>query len=368
MYFDNCLTLLMCLVFILTYNSYVYAKIRPPKGTIECLTIFYCVLTIYICSSQNAVYSDGGSLELGSCALANRLSDGGYTAWYLSKDHLEVGDIVRSRKPINAHKPKITDFPEGTVVALESGDDRESFVLVKIPGVHNPLRVQVSTVERVTFNLTIGDQVCLKEENNKHSSEGILHSIRRDGSATVGFIGLETLWRGSSSELQKTEGYYVGQFVRPKANVSTPRFEWPHKNGAAWATGRISQVLPNGCLVVSFPGRLVFGDESNTFLADPAEVEAVSFDTCPGVVQKYQHIEDFHWAVRPFAIACTLFTAMKLGLFVGQNIGARLKKGPKNSKHGDCQDGQTGANASWLPSPVANILFKEGVVAAPAAR
>jgi hypothetical protein len=281
-----------------------------------------------------------------------------------------VGDIVRSRKQINAHKPKTTEFPEGTVVALESGDDRDSFVLVKIPGVHNPLRVQVSTVERVTFNLAIGDQVCLKEENNKHSSVGILHSIRRDGSATVGFIGLETLWTGSSSELQKTEGYYIGQFVRLKANVSTPRFEWPHKNGAAWATGRISQVLPNGCLVVSFPGRLVFGDESNTFLADPAEVEAVSFDTCPGVVQKYQHIEDFHWAVRPFAIACTLFTAMKLGLFVGQNIGARLKKGRKNSKRhdGDCQDGQTGGNAGWLPSPVANILFKEGVVAAPAAR
>jgi hypothetical protein len=133
--------------------------------------------------------------------------------------------------------------------------------------------------------------------------------------------------------------------------------------------GRISQVLPNGCLVVSFPGRLVLGDESNIFLADPAEVEAVSFDTCPGVVKKYQHIEDFHWAVRPLAIACTLFTAMKLGLFVGQNIGARLKKGQRNLKRhdGNCQDGQTGGNAGWLPPPGANILFKEGV-AAPAAR
>jgi hypothetical protein len=280
-----------------------------------------------------------------------------------------VGDIVRSRKPINAHKPKTTDFPEGTVVDLESGDDRDSFVLVKIPGVHNPLRVQVSTVERVTSNLAMGDWVRLKEENNKHSSVGILHSIRRDGNAAVGFIGLETLWRGSSSELQKTEAYYVGQFVRLKANIFTPRFEWPHKNGPAWAAGRISQVLPNGCLVVSFPGRLVLGDESNIFLADPAEVEAVSFDTCPGVVKKYQHIEDFHWAVRPLAIACTLFTAMKLGLFVGQNIGARLKKGRRNLKRhdGNCQDGQTGGNAGWLPPPVANILFKEGV-AAPAAR
>jgi hypothetical protein len=125
---------------------------------------FFCVPTICISSSQNAVDSDGRSLEVGSSALTNRLS---YTAWYLSKDHLEVGDIVRSRKPINAHKPKTTDFPEGTVVDLESGDDRDSFVLVKIPGVHNPLRVQVSTVERVTSNLAMGDWVRLKEENQQ---------------------------------------------------------------------------------------------------------------------------------------------------------------------------------------------------------
>jgi hypothetical protein len=44
-----------------------------------------------------------------------------------------VGDIVRSIKPINAHKPETTDFLEGTVVDLESGGDRDSFVLVKIP-------------------------------------------------------------------------------------------------------------------------------------------------------------------------------------------------------------------------------------------
>lgn len=313
-------------------------------------------------SSQNALFSDGEPLGLGSRKLTDRLCDGGYSAWYLSKDHLEVGDKVRSRKPLNACKSQTMDVPEGKVVALEYDNDRDSFVLVKIPGKHNPLRVQVSTVERVTSGLAMGDWVRLKEENNKHSSVGILHSVQRDGSTTVGFIGLEILWRGNSSELQKTEAYYVGQFVRLKENVFSPRFEWPRKNGGAWATGKISQVLPNGCLVVSFPGRLVFGDESNIFLADPTEVEKVSFDTCPGVVQKYQHIEDFHWAVRPLAMAFSLFTAMKLGLFVGQNVGARLKKCPRKLKRRDSQDGQTGGNAAgWLPPPVANILFKEGV-------
>lgn len=272
-----------------------------------------------------------------------------------------MGDTVRSRKPLNTCKHQIMDVPEGTVVGLESDSDRDGFVLVKVPGVCNPVKVLMSTVERVTSGLAVGDWVCLEEGDNKHSSVGILHSVQRDGSVGVGFIGLEMLWRGNLTELQVANGYFVGQFVRPKANVFTPRFEWPHKSYGVWATGRISQVLPNGCLLVRFPGRLVFGDETNSSLADPAEVELVSFDTCPGVVQKYQHVEDFHWAVRPLTIAFGLFTAMKFSLFLGRSASSTLKKGNKSSmqRDGNCQDGQAGA--TWLPQPVANILFKEGV-------
>lgn len=259
------------------------------------------------------------------------------------------------------------DIPEGTVAGLETDSDKDGFALVKIPGVHNPVRVLVATVERVTSGLAVGDWVRLKGECRKHSPVGILHSIQRDGSVAVGFIGLETLWRGKSSDLQMADAYYVGEFVRLKTNVFSPRFEWPRKSGGAWATGRISQVLPNGCLAVRFPGRFVLGDESDNFLADPAEVELVSFDTCPGVVQKFQHIEDFHWAVRPFSIAFCVFTAMKVSLFVGRKVTAGVK-GRRNSrrKDGNNQDGQSGGNAAWLPSPVANILFKEGVSTASA--
>ncbi|KAK9932563.1 hypothetical protein M0R45_019795 [Rubus argutus] len=106
---------------------------------------------------------------------------------------------------------------------------------------------------------------------------------------------------------------------------------------------------------IRFPGRLEFGDEARCFLADPSEVELVSFDTCPGVVEKCQHVEDFHWAVRPLAIAFGLFTAMKFSLFVGRNVSASLK-GRRNSGR---RDGQSGRNSAWLPPTVAD-LFKEG--------
>ncbi|GAB2284924.1 hypothetical protein Dimus_019377 [Dionaea muscipula] len=293
------------------------------------------------------------------------------TEWFLLKDNLQEGDIVRSRKASNSSKLETMVIPEGKIVGLEESDNQDGgFVLVRVHGVHDPLRVQTSTLERFTYGFAAGDWVRLKEEDNKqqqHSPVGILHSIYPDGSVAVGFIGLETLWKGKLFELQMAEAYSVGQFVRLKANIFSPRFEWPRKRGGpgGWATGRITHIHPNGCLVVKFPGRLPFGEKQGGFLADPAQVEVVSFETSPGVLQKYQHLEDFHWAVRPLLVAMGLFTAMKLGLFVGRKIGKPKKKSQiiAVTKDGQQVDGAT--NSTWLPSSVATIIFREGATTSP---
>lgn len=320
------------------------------------------------CSSQNAVFTDGEWIDgewigLESRALTERSSIKGYTPWHLSKDHLQVDDVVRSRKPLNARRPRTLDVSEGTVVGLDGGTERSGFVLLKLPGLHNPLKVHESVLERVTSGFAAGDWVSLKNPSNRHSSVGILHSVHRDGSVAVGFIGLETLWRGKISEVQMAKPYYIGQFVRVKDNISAPRFEWPTKRRGGWATGRISQVLPNGCLLAGFPGLFSLGNEPNSFLADPAEVEVVSFDTCPGVVGKYQHIEDYHWSIRPVAIALGLLTTVKLGLSIGRNVKSRLQKRCRNSPQEGCHT-QEGCKAGWIPSPVANIIFRDGVTTA----
>lgn len=324
-----------------------------------------------ICSLQNSVDSDGGWIGLGSRILPDKPSSG-YTEWFLSKDELKVGDMVRSRKPPNSFKPENMDVPEGKVVGLEQSTERDSFVLVRVHGIHDPLRVHVSSLERLTFGLAAGDWVRLKEEDKRHSPVGILHSIGRDGSVAVGFIGLETLWKGQSSELQMAESYSVGQFVRLKANVLSPRFEWPRKRGGVWATGRISRVLPNGCLVVKFPGRLTFGEQCSNFLADAAEVVVVNFSICPGMIKKYQHLEDLHWVVRPLLIALGIFTAMKMGIFIGKrvrgsNSKVKQQQGSVIQKDGQHVDGsQVASNPAWLPLSVANMLFKEGTNASTA--
>lgn len=314
-------------------------------------------------SSQDAVYSDGGWTGLGSKAITDKSAVNGYTEWFLSKDNLQVGDMVRSRKHPNSCKPENMDVPEGTTVGLERDTNRSGFVLVRVHGIHDPVRVHASTLERVTFGLAAGDWVRLKKEDKKHSPVGILHYIRRDGTVAIGFIGVQTLLGGSYSDLEMAESYCVGQFVRLKSNVFSPRFEWPRKRGGEWATGRIFQILPNGCLAVNFPGRLTFGDESSSFLADPAEVEVISFNTSPDMIKKYQHLEDFHWAVRPLLIALGLFTAVKLGLFAGKKVGRSKVKIIQNPVIQDDGLHKEGQNGGWLPPKVANIIFREGVTA-----
>ncbi|KAI4337308.1 hypothetical protein L6164_015741 [Bauhinia variegata] len=317
--------------------------------------------------------NDGGWRYLGTVKVSEKSSSTGYTEWFLSKDRLEVGDMVRSRKPTNSCKPQNMGVPEGTVVGLERNADH-GFVLVRVHGIHDPLRIHTSTLERVTFGLAAGDWVRLKEEPKKHSPVGILHSINRNGRLTVGFIGMETLWEGNSAELEMAESYCVGQFVKLRDNVFNPRFEWPRKRGGAWGTGRISWILPNGCLVVKFPYMLPIGDESRTFLADPSEVEVVNFDTCSGIINKYQHLEDRHWAVRPALIALGLLTALKLGLFIGKKTGRSTKKVNAIENESQYKDDQNSSsptwkpagatnpgNTAWVPSQVANILFREGV-------
>ncbi|KAL5974274.1 hypothetical protein ACLOJK_030938 [Asimina triloba] len=299
----------------------------------------------------------------------------GYIYWFLLKDQLQVGDTVRSRKMAKSCKPESMAVPEGTVVGLEGESNQDDFVLVRVHGIHDPLRIQSSTLERVTYGFAAGDWVRVRDEEKKHSPVGLLHSIDRDGIVSVARIGMENLWKGSYSELQMAEAYCAGQFVRVKANICNPRFEWPQKSGGVWATGRICQVLPNGCLIAKFPGRLVLGDQCE-FLADPAEVEMICFSNCQGLVKKYQHLEDFHWAIRPLMIAASFLTTLKFGLFIGKSmersrsrskIALRSRSLKKKSRSVLVQadvgqtDGQDGSNPTWLPPSVANILFREGV-------
>jgi hypothetical protein len=282
-----------------------------------------------------------------------------HTNWLLYKDKLQVGDKVRSRKLNTSCSSETMEIPDGTVVGLEDDGACDSYVLVRVHGLYDPLKVRSSMVERVTYGFAAGDWVRLREEDKKHSQVGILHGIDRDGSVIVGLIGMDTHWKGNYSDLQMAEAYCVGQFVRLKTSIGSPRFEWQRKKGGGLATGRISQILPNGCLVVKFPGKFSLG-EVYSCLADPSEVEVVSFDKCDGIMKKYEHLEDFHWAVRPLFIAIGFFTALKMGMLAGKVI-VRPRSRKVASISDQCGEPHNSASVAWLPPPVANMFFGDDV-------
>ncbi|KAK9923070.1 hypothetical protein M0R45_031504 [Rubus argutus] len=89
----------------------------------------------------------------------------------------QVGDVVRSRNPLTARKHQVIDVHQGTVTGLETDSDRDGYAPVNIPGVHKPVSV------------------------------------------AAGFIGLETLQRGKSFDIQIADAYYMGEFVRLKPSV-----------------------------------------------------------------------------------------------------------------------------------------------------
>ncbi|XP_023735257.1 E3 ubiquitin-protein ligase KEG [Lactuca sativa] len=307
-------------------------------------------------SSKNAIFDDGKWKNIsgpGPTSILEKSNLNGYTKWFLSKSNLEVGDTVRSRKPLNSCKHENMVVPVGTIVGLDTDNQNQNgYVLVRVHGIHDPVRVHGSTLERVTYGLSPGDWIRFKEENKKRNSNvGIVHTVDRDGSLTVGVIGIETLWKCVYSDVQMAENYCVGEFVRVKRNVFSPRFEWVRKRGGEWGTGRVFLVLPNGCLVVKFPGRLNFSGENDVFMADPGEVELVSFGN--NMVKKYWHLEDFHWGVRPFLVSLGVFTVVKLGVCVGGKM--RVKKNEKSQSEREI------GNAKWLPTNMANIIFREGV-------
>ncbi|OWM86620.1 hypothetical protein CDL15_Pgr015655 [Punica granatum] len=83
----------------------------------------------------------------------------------------------------------------------------------------------------------------------------------------------------------------------------------------------------------------MFGAEEDTFVADPCEVELVSFHNSSGIVKKYRPLEDFHWAVRPAMIALCLSATIKFVSFVlGQS---------KRRPHG--KESQTEAQSQQKP-------------------
>lgn len=322
------------------------------------------------------------------CSGASRLH-----LWSLWKDPFQVGDTVRLKSSVETPRfgwPGEVQESEGKVSEIGVQD---GVILVTFRGSLEAWRADPVQLERVSGGLVVGDWVRLRSgwstdanSGQMPSRVGVVHQVDHSGKLKVAFFGRETLWMGNPAECEKNPSFCNGQYVRLKQEVIAPRFDWPLKESGGWDTGRITNVLPNGGLMVNFPGR--FFNRKGGW-ADPEETEVIRINEISGVINKYQHLEKMHWAVRPALSLIGFLIAARTGVVI-LNLVTRPLRGKKqptsdneagvkvdenqanNAQHlnGFGKELSAPGNPVWLPSQVAaatstvaSLIFGDGVTA-----
>ncbi len=302
---------------------------------------------------------------------------------HLWKDSFQIGDAVILKDWVQSPRfgwPGEFCQSEGTVSGIGVQD---GVIMVTFRGSQEAWRVDPVELERVSGGLVTNDWVRLRsgwsmEANagQMPSRVGIVHHVEHSGKLKVAFFGRETLYTASPVEFEKVSSFFLGQYVRLKVEVVAPRFHWPQQETGGWDTGRIATVLPNGGLFVKFPGRLFTG---KGVWADPEETDVVHLNEISGVINKYQHIQKMHWAVRPALALLGFLIAARTGVVI-VNLVTRPIRGRKeaalenkagrnpNETMENGKDSPSSGNPVWLPSQVAvatstvaSLIFGEGV-------
>lgn len=124
----------------------------------------------------------------------------------------------------------------------------------------------------------VGEWVRMREDANgwkslKPGNIGLVQGIGYaegdawDGNVLVGFCGEQERWVGPASQLEKVDGFEIGQRLKVKECVKQPRFGW---SGHSYASvGTISSIDADGKLRIYTPVG------SKAWMLDPAEVEKV---------------------------------------------------------------------------------------------
>jgi len=305
----------------------------------------------------------------------------GASSLHLWKDSFQIGDAVILKEWVES--PRFGwpgEFHQSEGIVSEIGV-QDGVILVTFRGSQEAWRADPVELERVSGGLVANDWVRLRtgwsiEATNcgqMPSRVGTVHCVEHSGKLKVAFLGRGTLYTASPEEFEKVAPFLHGQYVRMKAEVVAPRFDWPQEEKGGWDTGRIVHILPSGGLFVNFPGRLFTG---KGVWADSEETEVIHLNEISGMINKYQHIEKMHWAVRPTLSLLGFLLAARTGIVI-VNLVTRSLRVRKDTAASENKAGRYHPNESmpnqkdnpvWLPpqvavatSTVANLIFGEGV-------
>ncbi|KAK1277592.1 E3 ubiquitin-protein ligase KEG [Acorus gramineus] len=190
-------------------------------------------------------------------------------------DPFRIGDQVCVKRSVA--EPKFgwggeTHHSVGTINEIES----DGLLIIEIPNRPIPWQADPSDMEKVE-NFKVGDWVRVKAsvpspkygwEDVTRTSIGIIHSLEDDGDMGVAFCFRCKPFCCSVADMEKVPPFDIGQEIHIIPSITQPQLGWSNETTAT--TGKISRIDMDGTLNVRVPGR------SSLWKVSPGDVERLS--------------------------------------------------------------------------------------------
>lgn len=148
-------------------------------------------------------------------------------------EEFKVGDWVRVRPTLTTSKHGLGNVVPGTI-GIVYCIRPDSSLLVELSYVQNPWHCEPEEIEHVP-PFRIGDRVCVKRSvaepryawgGETHHSVGRISEIENDGLLIIEIPNRPIPWQADPSDMEKVEDFKVGDWVKVKASVSSPKYGW----------------------------------------------------------------------------------------------------------------------------------------------
>ncbi|KAK7243338.1 hypothetical protein RIF29_38131 [Crotalaria pallida] len=148
-------------------------------------------------------------------------------------EEFKVGDWVRIRPTLTSAKHGLGSVTPGSI-GIVYCIRPDSSLLIELSYLPNPWHCEPEEVEHVA-PFRIGDRVCVKRSvaepryawgGETHHSVGRISEIENDGLLLIEISNRPIPWQADPSDMEKVEDFKVGDWVRVKASVSSPKYGW----------------------------------------------------------------------------------------------------------------------------------------------
>lgn len=189
-------------------------------------------------------------------------------------EEYKVGDWVRIRPTLTAAKHGLGSVTPGSI-GIVYCIRPDSSLLLELSYLPNPWHCEPEEVELVT-PFRIGDRVCVKRSvaepryawgGETHHSVGRISEIESDGLLIIEIPNRPIPWQADPSDMEKVEDFKVGDWVRVKASVPSPKYGW--EDTTRTSIGVIHSLEEDGDMGIAFCFR------SKPFRCSVTDVEKV---------------------------------------------------------------------------------------------